>query len=374
MRVGPHGRMRELAPRLLALSLGVGLPLIAAEGTLRLLPVSTGLGALPVNATDPVLRFVADSEFTYSNGWRLQMVNRGHINNAGFVSDLNYQTGTSAPPLAAVIGDSYVEAAMVPWADTIAGRLGAALEGRARVYGFGASGAPLSQYLVWARHARDQFGAERYVFVVVGNDFDESLVSVSDGGGFHYFDDLSGADPWPLVRIDYAPGPLRRLARASTLTRYLIHQLHVEKTPGQLARLLGVAATGPRWVGNTAASVAPERLERSARAIERFLELLPEATGVAPDQVLLVLDGIRPQLYGDGLSGAGESYFGVMRRELLQRAGTHGYPTIDLQPRFIEEHRASGQRFEFEIDGHWNGDGHAVATRAVLESGLFSSS
>ena len=47
-----------------------------------------------------------------------------------------------------------------PHAETLQGRLAADVEGRGRVYSFAASGAPLSQYLVWAEYAREHYAPE----------------------------------------------------------------------------------------------------------------------------------------------------------------------------------------------------------------------
>ena len=95
----------------------------------------------------------------------------GRVNNAGFVNDQVYRK-EDEPPLLAVVGDLYIQAAMVPYPETLHGRLASNLEGRLRVYSFGASGAPLSQYLIWARHAVRDYGAQALVINVVGNDFD----------------------------------------------------------------------------------------------------------------------------------------------------------------------------------------------------------
>jgi hypothetical protein len=52
---------------------------------------------------------------------------------------------------------------MVPYAKTLYGRLAKALDGRLRVYRFGASGAPLSQYLIWVGYAVREYGARAVV-------------------------------------------------------------------------------------------------------------------------------------------------------------------------------------------------------------------
>src|SRR5215203_4239747 len=108
-------RTRLLA--VLSILIGLLTPLLIAEVVLRFLPVRTGLETMTVNERNPVLRFTPNREFTYSKGWNLSLVNRGRTNNYGFVNAQDYDT-TAHAPLLAVIGDSYVEAVMVPFAET----------------------------------------------------------------------------------------------------------------------------------------------------------------------------------------------------------------------------------------------------------------
>ena len=82
---------------------------------------------------------------------------------------------------------------MVRYPDTLQGRLATALAGKARVYSFAASGAPLSQYLIWARHAVREYGAQALLINVVGNDFDESISTYKTEVGFwQYVPDANG--------------------------------------------------------------------------------------------------------------------------------------------------------------------------------------
>src|SRR5215470_12895144 len=166
-------RRRELLLNLLLSLASVFVCVLAAEIVLRFLPVSTGLRSVPVTAADPVLRFTPNRPFTNSLGWELHNVVHGRVNNAGFVNDQDYVR--DGPPLIAVVGDSFIEAQMVPYAETLQGRLATALAGKFRVYSFAASGAPLSQFLVYAGYAVREYGARAVVINVVGNDYDESL-------------------------------------------------------------------------------------------------------------------------------------------------------------------------------------------------------
>lgn len=361
--------------RLLVAALAVTLPLaallIAAEVALRFLPVATGMRTQPLNEADPVFRFAPDRPFTYSVGWNFALVHRGRTNNAGFVSDIAYDRADPRP-LLAVVGDSYVEAAMVPWAETLQGRLHAAAQSKARVYSFGASGSPLSQYLVFARHAVHDWGAEALVIPIIGNDFDESLARYSLVRGFHLF--VEAAEGLVLQRFDWRPRPsmITPIVRQSALIRYIHFNLSAHHVINRIRwRLAGVEL--PRgFVGNVTAEAEPERLALSEAVIDRFLDLLPEMTGLQPARVLFLIDGRRPHLYEpETLSATDTSYFARMRRSFAAKAESRGFGVIDLEPLFIAEHRRTGRRFEFEVDAHWSGEGHRVAADAVLKSPLW---
>lgn len=366
-------RPRSLARRLLVAALAVALPLagllIAAEVVLRFLPVATGMRAQPVSEANPVFRFAPDRTFTYSVGWDFALVHRGRTNNAGFVSDIAYDRADRRP-LLAVVGDSYVEAAMVPWAETLQGRLHQAAQPRARVYSFGAAGSPLSQYLVFARHAVQDWGAQALVIPIIGNDFDESLARYSPGRGFHLF--VETAEGLVLRRFDWRPSAVTHIVRESALIRYIHFNLGASGVINRIRwRLAGVDL--PRgFVGNVAAEVEPERLALSEAVIDRFLQLLPEMTGLPPARVLFLIDGRRPNLYDPAtLAATDDTYFARMRRSFAAKAEARGFGVIDLEPRFIAEHQGTGRRFEFDVDAHWSGEGHRVAAEAVQGSALW---
>src|SRR5262245_36854619 len=208
---------------ILSLAVSILVCLLVAEIALRFLPVATGMWSMPVDAAQPVFRFTPDREFLFSRDWNFSIVNRGRINNDGFVNDNDYRIDDPRP-LLAVIGDSYVEAAMVPNGDTFYRRLGDQLGPRGRVYSFGASGAPLSQYLVWARYAVATYRPAGLAILVVGNDFDESRRRYGEKLGMHVYA-KDGNGQLALTRIDYRPSRFCNLIRHSALGRYLVFNL-----------------------------------------------------------------------------------------------------------------------------------------------------
>ena len=364
-------RRRELLLNLLLSLASIVFCLLAAEIALRFLPVSTGLRSIPVTAADPVLHFTPNRPFVNSLGWNMHNVVHGRVNNAGFVNDQDYVR--DGPPLIAVIGDSFIEAQMVAYGQSLQGRLAVALKDRFRVYSFAGSGAPLSQYLIWAGYAVKEFGARAVVINVVGNDFDESLSAYRVGPGFwQYAPDANGV--LQLKLNPYQAGALISLARHSALARYFIINLGIQNrlfSIRWLAEMIfgGPAKAQPRYAGNTDASTNEKRVRDSLAAIDAFFHDVPGRVGLPPDRVLFTLDGFR---YAEAAQAGAGTYFDLMRRAFLAKAAALGYEAIDLDTRFIPRHARTGESFEFQDDNHWNAAGHEVAFEAVLESKLLA--
>lgn len=355
--------IRRVVLSFIATAIGLIVALVLAEIVFRFLPVNTGLRVQPVNAANPVQRFQPDSDYVFSRGGNFSIVNRGHVNNDGFVSDWDYDPNGSGP-LLGIIGDSFVEALMVPFPDTLTGRLGDALRGRMRVYSFAASGSPLSQYLVYAGYARDTYHPDLLAVVVIGNDYDESMIEYKSAPAFHYF--KAGSDgQLELTRVDYEPTFLRRLLRNSSLLRYLITNAHVDQL---LSGVVPWSITDPEFTPRGRSDPASAHVVTSRRAVDEFLKRLPEAAGLPADRIMLIIDGIRPELYrSERLAEAEGSYLDLMRDYLIEEAGKAGFAVRDMQPVFIAHHAREGKPFEFATDGHWNALGHELAARAVLD-------
>jgi hypothetical protein len=345
-----------------SLALWLGL----AEVVLRFLPVATGIRSSAESTANSVFHFVPDRDFVFSKRWDMIMANRGHVNNAGFVNDQDYRKDDPTP-LIAVVGDSFIEAAMVPFGETLHGRLAAKLAGDFRVYSFGASAAPLSQYVVWARHTVQEYRPRALVINIVGNDFDESLARYRTVPGYwHYV-----ADPAGELQLHYFewknPKSFVHFMLGSALGCYLIFNLDVLHHWDKLVELLsGRATAAGTYAGNTAADANAERVRNSLAAIDAFFRDL-SGLGLPPDRVLFTMDGFRyPE---PAIAGAG-TYFDVMRRAFRAKAEALGYEVIDLDRAFFARHGRTGDKFEYPHDGHWNPTGHEVAFEAVMASRL----
>jgi hypothetical protein len=361
---GAGHKRRELLLNVLTAVVAIVVCLLGAEVALRFLPVASSLHTLAVTPQSPVFRFTPNRDFVYSREWDFVLANRGHVNNAGFVNDQDYLKD-SPLPLLGVVGDSMIEAAMVPYPDTLQGRLAKALEGKARVYSFAAAGAPLSQYLIWARHAVQDYGAQALVINVVGNDFDESHAAYAAYPGFwRYAPDAN--QQLSLTLFEYRPSLRGQIAVSSALGRYLIFNLQAGAAWNSLKQVLfSRTVAEPRYAGNTAVDAGAERLGRSLAALDAFFRDLPSYAALPSARILLVVDGHR---YPEIAAASAGSYFDRMRKAILEKAAALGYATIDLDPHFFAHHRRTGERIEFVRDAHWSSVGHGVAFDAVMAS------
>ena len=140
-----------------------------------MLPVNEGLLQLPVNGKNPTIRFQQNRDFRWYEGWDFSIIARKHSNNYGFFNDQDYDRDL-IQPLMAIIGDSYVEASQAENSVTMHGILSEKVKRIGRFYSFGASGSNLPSYLAYAVYVRDKFRSNSLVFVIVRNDFDESLI------------------------------------------------------------------------------------------------------------------------------------------------------------------------------------------------------
>ena len=342
-------------------------PLMLVEGCFRLLPVADPPALMAVSAEQPVVRYEPNIAYLYSMGWNFAVRTRQRTNNFGYNNFVDYQPSDSSP-LLTVIGDSFVEALSVDSGASAAELLHAGVSGRGRVYSLGVSGASLSQYLAFAEYSKTSFRPSAMAFVVIGNDFDESLLKYKADPRFHYFDDEA---PGPVLRrIDYRRSMLKTLLRASAFVRYVMFNVSPQRIAYNLGRLR--CGSEDPYACETPAMLE-ERIADSRRAVDYFLELLPEKSGLGNDSIVFVLDALRPAIYSDAaLRQAQNSYIARMRRYFMEQARARGYEVLDMEAAFVKRHRLDHSRFEFPGDGHWNALGNRLVAEELRKSAVFA--
>ena len=361
----------DLPQKIISIFIGIAFSLILLELSLRLLPVSEGRHQLAVNDSNPIPRFEENRDFIWSADWNFSIVTQKHSNNYGFISDQDYSKEDNSP-LMAIIGDSYVEAMQVENKVTMHGILTKELAAdKGRVYSFGVAGEPLSTYLANAKYAYDEFNATSMVFIVVGNDFDQSLAKYYRRPGLYQFR-ITDDDELVLKRSDFEPSITTQWARKSALLRYLNTNLKIFDR-NLVEEITGLLGNSENNVSDNPTDVDPERVAYSKKAVDEFFNLLPSYSNLNTENILFIVDAMRPEIYSDEeLKMARGNYSDVMRRYLIEQAMKNDYEVIYMEPIFIQRNREDGARFEFETDGHWNALGHKLVAEAIQSSDVYA--
>ena len=348
-------------------SLGIGIGIgvlgfaLACEIVLRLLPVSTA--TMTGYRFDPlILNYPAQHTWTVSTGWDLRNAQTLRSNNLGFPSERDFVPDSRALVL---IGDSYVEASMLPYHSRPGPQLERALGGTRPVYAMGGPGSSLLDYAERVRYAHQALGVRDFVLLIEPGDIRQALCNSGNVHGVCI-------DPANLrLRKQTLPPPstAKELLRHSALAQYLNSQLKLDLR--ELATSVFVrevpdhtAAMAVPTVAPTASSapaapreLAPARAQLVDVVAAAFFARLQEA---APGSRLLIV--------ADGQRDASQRVSPEAMMELqrfLQQARGQGMSVVEGQPLFAEHQRRSTLSLSVgPYDGHLN----ALGVQMLMEA------
>jgi hypothetical protein len=333
--------------------------LVLAEGILRLMPVSQGFYLDNITPDQPIARRLGNREATSSIGWKMSEPVSIPINAQGFIyaDDFNAETNKH---LTIMIGDSQIEAPLIPWEQSLANGLESRFKGDMAVYPVGMSGAPLSQYLIWYQHMATIYRPETVVFFVSSNDFVESFEAYGLFPGFHYFSEDANGTVSLNLRA-YQRGIVGRMASSSSLLAYVLNNLDGisflasvwnsgKHVISEQARKQLTASALSGTLTSEDDSINRTRQEKGRQAIGLFFERLPRNDQGKANIVF----AMNPDTQKDELSD-----------QFRTGAQAYGYSVIELGKAFDQSILAHGQALTFEGDVHWNRYGQAVVADTV---------
>lgn len=342
---------------------------IFLELIFQFFPVSTGGLTMPLNKENSVVSYEPGKQVVCSN-WNFDDVRKYHINNKGFFNRQDY-VSQNPLPLVAIIGDSYVEAQQVSQNKSFYALLDDQLGKKFRFYTFARSFAPLSQYLNWTKYAVDTFNPSKLIFVIIGNDFDESLYKYNPSSGYRF---VFKNEKLINKRFDYEPSLLKKVIRNFALPRYFVFNLKGrEKLQQIFSRTVSDYNEDLVFAGNTHRYKSDEVVKESKKVVNHFLKAVIEISQLDSKKILFIVDGIRPSLYfPDILKKDKKSYFGIMRDYFINEATLNNFSLIDMQPIMVSEFKNKNQKFEFTDDFHWNEIGHSIVAEAIINSNFIN--
>jgi hypothetical protein len=341
--------------RTIAFFAGIVAVLLVTEGVIRVLPVIAGTYAADPRESWPVHTMIPNSQYTYSVGWNLQNVHRGHINNYGYASPHDYQPGRGD---IAVFGDSYVESMMNDYGDSLPGALDGLLEPEREVLSFGMAGAEMPDYLGTAPLVRAEFSPDWAVFLITAGDFTRGF-NASPG----YFEwDMRRSPPIRLVP-EIHRSDLSKFMRTVGLVRYLRGNLTFR--PGELIQL----RRGAEHVAGTSQCHDEVLSKQDEELLQAFARELPRSLELPPARIILVFDADRRRIYAGSRAAATpvcRAREQLSRDYLMELSRTQGMRVIDAEPLFRQHFEAGlGPLDRSPLDAHWNPAAHHLVAREV---------
>lgn len=337
--------MKKLAAWWLAGVIGL---VLALELLFRVLPVSTSTET--GYYTDPlILTYPSHHRWNTSTGWDLRNAQTVEANNLGYVASRDFVRNEQA---VALIGDSFIEASMLPAADRPGAQLERAL-GTRPVYAMGNPGTSLLDYAERIRYAHERFGTRDFVVLMERGDVQQSLC----GSG-----NVNGAclDPKTLaLRNDTLPAPdvVKRIVRRSALAQYLVSQLKFSAQkiwrPTAGTQTGASVSTLPARASSSSPSAMPE-VDAVTQAF--FKRVKPHISG----RLVIVVDSDRIAL------NRGQKPSDPARDRFIQLARAAEVIVIDTEPLFREHLTRSSLKLEIgPYDSHFNRLGVSLFVRAV---------
>lgn len=331
---------------------GASAVLLLLEALLQILPTSTATRT--GYYIDPNIQtYPPRHGFQTSFGWDLERPQYQRANNFGFVAEHDFTPEARA---IALIGDSYVEASMLPMPQ----RLAAQLERRRPerpVYAMAGPGSSLLDYAERVRFASEKLAIKDFVIVVERGDVAQSVC----GSGNVHAACLDAVTLSPKTeRIAGDERWLTNLLRKSALAQYLFSQLrvNVQDLKGR-AKQLFEARKAP-----TVRSAIPGEEERQADAVIRTFFQRLEPYKDSNFTFVLGCDL-------NALNGSSTAAPDVPRTRLIAAARAWGARVVDTEPIF----RAHVQRGGLALgvsprDAHWN----PLAIRLVADAAVAAES
>jgi hypothetical protein len=260
-------------------------------------------------------------------------------------------------PRIILIGDSYVDALQVDvdksFVSIMEKELGKNFP--IEVFGMGYYGSPLSQYLSVMRDAI-RYSPDLIVVSLIHNDFDESLVKNKDQPYFLQFEKINN-EFIPREPQDTLSKVKRILSKSATV-RFIYLNLQVNRL---------FQKSNDDVNDNIEANVDTRILDKDyvdnelrpiAHHVFREMQLLALANDF---ELLFIMDASRERIYKNNPD------LNSLNKMVSSLTEEMGIDFIDLTALFEDDFSRNKNKFEFDIDHHWNSYAHKLIGKYLSE-------
>jgi len=337
-----------------------------------ILPASDWPYRRTITPQDNVVRYLYKDAPMYATGisrigFPERYAARYTINHEGWNSTKEYFTAKKSKKRIAVIGDSFVDALQVNVDKCFAELLERELNERnnqqpVEVYRFGFGNSGFSQYLNVLRYVKKKFNPDLIIISIQANDFYTSLYGnwSNQDGDFLQF--IHKGDEWEEVQpVPYQSSKLRLFLKRSAIFRYLYGNLEFRYRTYSLGDLWR-HKDERKYQMNVDIAKDLYQMDLNRSLSSHILKEMKNALG-PETKLLLFMDADRDGLYhGYDLKKEKSYQLIAMTREVCE---SQSVPFIDLTDAFTNDYKKYHQRFDYDIDRHWNERGHAIVAHTL---------
>ncbi len=329
-----------LKPSLL-LATGALVFVVLLEGLFRLLPVSTATRT-GYYINQNILTYPAKHCFITSSGWDLRSAQKHCANNFGFIANRDFQYD---PDAIVLVGDSFVEANMLPVHEGLAAQIESRLEDKL-VFAMGGPGSSLLDYVERIQFARKNFGSKVFIIVINRTDIRESIC----GSGNIHAHCIDASSLRPKIERLSSPSKLKQIFREFSFPQYLFSQLRVN-----LSNLSSHFFNSSPIIKTSTDRPNPS-IAAAEVIISTFFSRLPVGDGI---KYIFVFDPDRNKTVGHEKKAEDIDY-------LKDSAKQFGVVVIDPMSYFMQFKLSNDRALEVSpTDQHWNSEAIKIVAKLV---------
>jgi hypothetical protein len=284
----------------------------------------------------------------YTDGNLAQIKANWHVNNKGWNSSYDYESGGAGKPIIAVIGNSYVEGRQVDSDKNVVAKLQEQLMGSYSCYNFGISGGKLSTYLQISRYVHKNYNPKIIVVNIVDGDILDSLVENERQAKDSLLLINTPAGIAELPAKPYKPSSVKRFFRKFALVRYFY--LNKQAFTGEIIPITSRKADKSLPVDQT------DKIQRiSDFTFGKLKNENPNST------IIIVLDAPRDDIYRGTMRKINVEY----RKLVSNIAYKYGFHVVDLTTSLTNIYAKNNKQFDFDNNNHWNEYGHQIVSNQI---------
>jgi hypothetical protein len=294
----------------------------------------------------------------YTIGKFAQIRSKWKINNDGWNYPIDYKETRGEQPLIAVIGDSFIEAFQVSSGKNYPYLLREKLSPENEVYAFGLGGIPLSQYYNVNRYVNNKFNPEIVIINLTHTDFEESFSKYFHRPGI-----------WQIAMLDsvytLVPPDLKNISPTNTFWKKALYGSATFRYLHRNLYIFQLFKQG-RNAGDVEANVKIVTDVTKQSEIFQGMDFLVEKIKLENEgrRVILIFDASRGVIYDGTLDMSKVKWMYDMVSLLSSK---YDMEYIDLTLPMQQDYAKNRQRFNSELDNHWNEYGHEFIANLLYE-------